>query len=352
MMDPVDLESILNPVVVSNGRIFSQATIEKLLARATRAGEFVCPETRDPLRRDCFGSTEPKQSFVRLPQIDAALSHFRALRDAARAPVAPAALGGVLGAGVGVAGAGVGVAVVPTAPEVVAKPSLDEAICALSAIETLVNLELKVSGSKLRVIVNGGNPAVLHLLKPVLLAVFNHNPESEIIPGVLSYHVNNFGRCWGDWGEEIRTEFWFPIDKKISDNDVNRLMTALLSPLALPEAPLPPGAVFGSIKDLAPRDYKTAFPAIKMSILDAALCCTCFIQSVGEIAKEKAFILEDKVYSSGTVLAPARHSGLMFFGAAPAVSAPVSGPSAGSTSVQTAPVPQSGSTVGYRPIYL
>ena len=38
MIDPVDLESILNPVVVSNGRIFSQETIENLLARATGAG--------------------------------------------------------------------------------------------------------------------------------------------------------------------------------------------------------------------------------------------------------------------------------------------------------------------------
>ena len=343
MIDPVDLESILNPVVVSNGRIFSQETIEKLLARATGAGEFVCPETRDPLRRHCFGSTEPKQSFIRLPQIDAALSHFRALRDAARAPVAPAALGGVLGAGA--AGAGVGVAVVPTAPEVVAKSSLDEAICALSTIEAVVNLELKVSGSKLRVIVKDAKPAVLSLLKPVLLAAFNHNPESEIIPGCPSYHVNNFGRCWGDLGAEIRTEFWFPIDKKISDDDVNRLMTALLRPLALPDAPLPPGAVFGSIRDLAPRDYKTAFPAIKMSILDAALCCTSFLQSVGEIAREKTFVLEDKVYTSSVAPGPARHSGLMFFGAAPAAAAPVSGPSASSVAVPSAPAAQSGSTL-------
>lgn len=311
MMDPVDLGSLFNPVVVSNGRIFSQETIENLLARATAARGVLCPETRIPLRLNCFGSTEPKQSFVRLPQIDAALSHFRAERDRALALVAPA-----------VHGAGVGIAVVPTAPEVVAKPSLDDALSALSASMESVKLVLKVSGSKLRVVINGASPEVLNLLRPVLSAAFNHDPESEIIPGCGGYHVLNFGRCWGELGDEIRAEFWFPIDKKISDDDVNRLMSALLDPLKLPVAPLPMGAVFGSIKDLAPRNYKTAFAAIDMSIFDAALCCVSFLQSVGELAKAKPFDLKDKVHTSGVAPGPAIHSGLMFFGAAPVVSGP------------------------------
>ena len=320
--DSVEMDSMREPVVVSSGHIYSKATIDTLLS-GTRP--VLCPNTRIALREAFFGES-PKQTAVRLPQIDAAMAHFRRLRDEA--------VGAAAGAGCG-AGAGAGSAVAAPPSVAVTRPRVDEAIGALEACRGVAQIMLKVSGSKLRIIINSGTDrTALLALRPFFSAAFADKPTSEINASFAGYRVDGFGRCWQVRPDEARLEFWFPVDNRLTDTEVNDLMDALLRPLAIPSGELPLGVVFGSVKDLAPRDYKNAFiEPMVMSLQKVARCCDSFLRGTEALAGTRGIALGDMVIGMEPPIAPAMHSGVMFFGRPPAAASSASALAAVSTTV-------------------
>ena len=65
--------NIVDPVVVSNGNIFSKTRIDALLYKvSTGSVDFNCPETDEPLSINCFGPTN--DSYVRLPKLNERLN--------------------------------------------------------------------------------------------------------------------------------------------------------------------------------------------------------------------------------------------------------------------------------------
>ena len=239
LTDPLSLGSLVDPVVISSGQIYSRGSIDELIGRAGR-GEAVCPNTREPIRRDCYGLEGARQSFVRLPQIDAVVADFKQTLK------------------------------------------IDRAIDALAVAPTLLKLNFKVSRSKLRVEIEpeaGSNPEVL---KEFLQACFPDARSEIVLTAAQSragagYCVEGYGRCWQANAAHARIDFWFPQDS-LSDDDVNEAMSALLDPLALPASEIPPGSVFGSLRTLGVREYKDAFPRMELTQADVAKCCKSFIE--------------------------------------------------------------------------
>ena len=80
LADPISLDVLQDAVVVSSGHIYSQATILMLWDKMVDGvATFLCPQSREVLNINCFGMTEPMQSFIRLPQIDEAVAEFERL---------------------------------------------------------------------------------------------------------------------------------------------------------------------------------------------------------------------------------------------------------------------------------
>lgn len=85
LCDALSLEGFENAVVISNGQIYSERSVQALLvAMKPPAMSFLCPETRVEIPIGTIGPVEPKRTFVRLPQIDAALEAFRRLLEEAQ----------------------------------------------------------------------------------------------------------------------------------------------------------------------------------------------------------------------------------------------------------------------------
>ena len=281
LTDSLSFGSLVDPVVISSGQIYSRGSIDELLSRAYRE-VAVCPNTREPIRRDCFGPEGAKQSVVRLPQIYAAVANFKQTLK------------------------------------------IDRAIDALAVALTPLKLNLKVSRSKLRVEIEpqmGSNPEIL---KEFLQACFP-DARSEIVMTAAQsragagYYVDGYGRCWQANAAHARIDFWFPQDILL-DDDVNEAMTVLLDPLALPASEIPPGSIFGSLRTLGQREYKDALPGMELPQADVAKCCKSFIEFSKNLVARRGQILND-VVTIGGVPTLSTHTGVMFFGQAPAIAA-------------------------------
>jgi len=273
LRDHINLDSLEYPVVISSGQIYSRSSVVDILSVADRE-VVVCPETREPIRRDCFGPEDEKQSFVRLPQIDAAVANFKqALK-------------------------------------------IDRAIDALSFCPTTLKLNFRVSRNILRVEIEpeaGSNPEILR----AFLQECFPDARSEIIiteaqqRAGMGYIVYGFGRCWRAKESHAIIDFWYPQDT-ILDEDVNFAMTALLKPLNLPESFIPPGSVFGSLSTLGLAEYKDAFPGINLRTGDVAKCCKSFIEFSKNFAASRDVLNDVVTVSEGAY--PSNYTGMMLFG--------------------------------------
>jgi hypothetical protein len=285
------------PVVVSNGRIYSESTIKRLLKDS---GKFQCLITGDVLRKDCFGPEGAEQSYVRLPQIEAAqikkvkaTAVFAFPLDAAEAKLDPT----------------------KTSRE----GKIDTAASTLTKSSGMYKLRVLVAGSKVRILITGETGSNLDLLTPYFEAAFAHSPKARVASDVTSYSITGYGCCWRVKPiDEARLEFWFPCEHKyrLKDDEFNVLTTALLSSLKLPEGEIPPGTVWGSIAELEPRDYKDAIIPVIVSLAQIKKCCDDFMTTVQKIADDRHILLNNVVddLTAGPLPSAATLSGMMLFG--------------------------------------
>jgi hypothetical protein len=297
------------PVVVSNGRIYSESTARFLFKRPTPT----CGVTNEALERNQYGAEGKKQSYVRLPQLVAVqkeleeLIEKKLLRDKARFKE------------IGFFPDKIKPSKKSHATKVKKSPDVTTGL-SLFIHEESLRLRAEVSGTKVRVLISCEAGSKLDLLMLSLENSLASNPESQIPPGTTSYCLAGFGRCWQVKPDsEARLEFWFPAEDRITDIELNNLIEALSRPLELPVGEIPPGAVLGSVKDLGPREYRLAIPAVSTNCMQAIRSCTNFIAEVQKIADERKITLNDVVIRLDTPpTSLATHGGMTYFGPAKA----------------------------------
>ena len=278
LQDAVYIKTIENAVVVSSGQIYSQATMDDLF---TAKGTHQCPLTREVLKTSCYNSTEPKASFVKLPQVDRAINYFRAIRDAAKLAKDPSHL-----------------------------------------FTEYVQIGLKVSGCKLRIEITSKVPGLDLRVAPFFSNAFNHNPDSAMLREAYAggYSIQNFGCCWLATSQIVRLEFWFPSTNRLTDTEVVRLSDALVAPLALPPMDIPFNVEFGSVADVGIHEYKICIPPIQVLFSDALRCCEWFLNRSNQIALERQIAFTNTIFRGPPPLQKAIQSGFMMFGPRPNVS--------------------------------
>jgi len=274
LRDPISLDSLDLPAVVSSGYVYSSSSISKKIASSGRDG-VVCPSSQTLLRLDCYGIDGAKQSFVRLPQIDSLVADFKqALK-------------------------------------------IDRAIDAISFVPATLKLNFRVSRNMLQVQIepeSGSNPEVL---RTFLQACFP-DKRSEIVVteeqsrAGVGYCVEGYGRCWQANAHNALIDFWYPQDQLL-DEEVNYAIDALLKPLSLPAAEIPPGSIFGSLRTLGIHENKDAFPGMELPQADVAKCCKSFIEFSKKLVTDRYKILNDVVKVSGGAVIPT-FTGIMLFG--------------------------------------
>jgi len=300
MIDPVSLYTYQRPVAVSNGRVFSKESLDNILALGS--GEFICPETREALLTNCYdnGGLE-RESYVLLPQLETMLLEAREARDRA--------FRGSIGAK----------AYAPREAEASAAhplvPSFVDTMIATLPEDKLVNLQLHVTGSKLRIDITGND--IQEKLKLFFRAALP-SVNSEVVsdPSLGAYYVKSLGRCWQTTPNLCRLEFWFPSYIRITDTQVNDLIAALLKPLDLPDAQIPDGAVFGSIASIGANEFCEAVGKTEINLQKATKCCKSFLNATEIIANSRFESLNDEVTR---VIVPAAREitgRMMFFGSA------------------------------------
>jgi len=292
MIDSISLESLSNPVVVSNGRIFSKKSMDDLLALGN--AEFKCPETRDALLTNYYdnGGLE-RESYVLLPQLRTMLLEAREARDRAlRGRIVAEA----------------------TAPSPIATNFIDTMIATLPE-DKIVNLQLYVSGTKLRVDITGID--VQEKLKLFFRAALPSKSEVVADPSLGAYYVKRIGRCWQTTPNLGRLEFWFPNYSRITDNQVNDLIAALLKPLDLPAAEIPEGAIFGSIATIGVNEFCEAVQKIEINLQKAGKCMRSFLDETKKIADSLSVPLNDEALRVFDTTATEIKGRMMFFGNAP-----------------------------------
>lgn len=278
--DSIFFETLVEPTLISSGFILSKSTVDSLFSNPI-GGRVRCPMTQEIL--------DPRVRIL-LPQVTQAIQTYRALRDRARQDPTPAV--------------GCDIFQLPST-QLTSTPILSET--------EMMEVEIKVSGNKVRMLFNTDaiSSTSFNELKHRFQAAL---PSGEIPQTGGGYSVSGWGRCWQHISQDTRLEFWFPSEDRISDEELNALITDTLAPLELPDADLPEGIPQGSIARLQPREYRIAVEKMNISLLKAWELCSNFITKSKSIAESKGVHLTDVARASGPVIGRAVHGGLMLFG--------------------------------------
>jgi hypothetical protein len=255
------------------------------------AGKVKCFSTKSVLVRDRYGDEGKKQSYVYLPQLDTAIATLKEKRcriipSNLRPPTAK-----------------------PSSP--IRDITTHEIGVSPTPMPKCYKLVVKISGSKVRMLIIKEEES-LEIFKPELERIFIDSPDSLITHP--SYCMSGFGRCWLVCHEEVRLDFWFPVDNRISDVEAIELIEALLSSLNLSSEVVAPEAEIGSMSTLAPRDYKDVIGPLALTGKEVIDCCKVFVTKTKEITIARGASLNDVVLSAEVPTTNATHSGLMFFG--------------------------------------
>lgn len=296
---PVSWSTLVKPVVVSSGQIYSEDTVLQLLESGR---PFVCPITREPLSRDCYDDGRDRLSYIRLPQLNQKILEAR---EQARRAAAPKALD----------------CPAPSSKPPVDRPCVDTIIAQVpDALR--VNLRLYVSGAKLRVEILYTDSTVDSNFQEKINQFFRAvlpNTQSQIVPAPKksTYNLVNLGRCWQTIHGYARLEFWFPMPYRITDTQVNQLSSALVSPLALPDAPVADDSLYESIASIGSTDFFLTIPDMEMPLSQALKCCLSFLKATEEVAESKGISLQDEVNYPSFCAPKEKFDGFRLFGRAP-----------------------------------
>lgn len=278
--DPVSLGILIDPVVISSGHILSRATVNALLATGG-----CCPLTRQAI--------DPNR-IIELPQINQALALWR----------------------------------------------LEKTAESLIGNNGQLGLIVKVSGNKIRILLNGEAQQPLHAYLKQLFS--GKNNEIVDCPGYSAEHLSF---VWRVADKETRLEFWFEPAKmpatfsEAPDFYINNMIQALLKPLNLPPCNDP--MEMKTMARLKEREYVTAVPNIELSVKQAGDCLQGFIEHVSAVRQDLAggYTITDKVNLSHAAPKGQRveHAGVYGLGfRAPLFNAASNGPASSSSGFRSA----------------
>jgi hypothetical protein len=238
MHDAVMLETLVNPVVVSSGHIYSQSTILNIMQHEQTPR---CPNTREILRENCM---------VPLPQITLAIAKWK----------------------------------------------LDHAISQLPAAANSLQLSIKVGCNKIRIYLDG-NEAPLHVFLEHMFRGKANNISLQT-GTAAGYSASDWSFAWLTRSNKAQLEFWFSAGS-LQDEHINDMIGATLQPLQLPLIDNAPALATTSITRLRPREYVTAIENLTITQEQAGLCLMAFLRFATSLRDQHApgAYFEDTVYA-------------------------------------------------------